>query len=444
MKKIPIIIAREYLTRVRKRSFLVMTFLGPILMAAMIIIPVLIATMEGQPKKIGVLDETGLFAGKFTNEQNLTFVDITTDLAAAKKLLTDSGYYALLYIPRTSGTVPTNGYIYSMKQPSLIVTGTIRNVMKKEDEQLKLAASGVNEDILKSIKTTINLTSFKIDKSGKETKSFTEVSMIVGWAGGFLIYMFIFLYGTQVLRGVIEEKSNRIVEVIVSSVKPFQLMLGKIVGIALVGLTQFLLWVMLTAGIVFAFSAVYGGQMTGSGGREMLITEQNRLLPPNEAEQGGESAMVSLNVAWEAVNSVNYPLVLGFFLFFFLGGYLLYAALFASVGAAVDNESDTQQFMLPITIPLILGLIMISYVINNPDSPAVFWLSIIPFTSPIIMMARIPFGVPYADMILSVILLIAGFLATTWMAGKIYRTGILMYGKKVNYKELWKWLRYKT
>jgi ABC-2 type transport system permease protein len=444
MKKIPIIIAREYLTRVRKRSFIVMTILGPVLMAAMFIVPIFIATMQGQPKKIEVLDETGIFAGKFPNEQNLTFVTTYGDLSTAKRVLTDSGYYALLYIPRTQGLIPTVGYIYSTRQPSLVVTGVIRNIMRKEDEQLKLAASGVNEDILKSIKTDINLTSFKIDKNGKEEKSYTGVSMIMGWVGGFLIYMFIFLYGTQVLRGVIEEKSNRIVEVIISSVKPFELMLSKIIGIAMVGLTQFLLWVLLTSGIVVTFSAAYAGRIGGSNAKELLMTEQNRILPPAGEEQNLEASSGELALVWDAIHSINYPLVLGSFLFFFLGGYLLYAAMFASVGAAVDHESDTQQFMLPITIPLIFSLIMISYVINNPDSHAVFWLSIIPFTSPIIMMARIPFGVPYIDMILSMVLLILGFLGTTWIAGKIYRTGILMYGKKVNYKELWKWLRYKT
>jgi ABC-2 type transport system permease protein len=246
------------------------------------------------------------------------------------------------------------------------------------------------------------------------------------------------------MRGVIEEKTNRIVEVIISSVKPFQLMMGKIIGVAMVGLTQFLLWILLTAAIVVTFSAAFADKLTGGSAKEMIMTEQNRLISSGDNAQQEITDISELNIAWEAVKSVNYTVVLGCFLFFFLGGYLLYASLFAAIGAAVDNEADTQQFMLPVTIPLIFALIMISFVINNPEGPAVFWLSIIPLTSPIIMMARIPFGVPFADMILSMILLILGFLATTWMAGKIYRTGILMYGKKVSYRELWKWLKYRS
>ncbi|MCX6233709.1 MAG: ABC transporter permease [Bacteroidetes bacterium] len=444
MSKIPVIIAREYLSRVRKKSFIIMTILGPVLMAAMMIVPVFMATMEGQSKKIGIIDETGLFTGKFGNEENMTFNDIPTNIETAKKTFSDSGYYALLYIPKTQAIIPTAGFIYCSRQPSLNLTVYIKNVMQKEVEHLKLTASGINEDVLNSIKTTIQLSSFKIDKSGREEKSYTEVSMVVGWVGGFLIYIFIFLYGSQVMRGVIEEKTNRIVEVIISSVKPFQLMMGKIVGVALVGLTQFLLWILLTAAIVVTFSAAFADKLTGSSAKEMIMTEQSRLVPSGDSAQSEITDISELNIAWEAVNSVNYTVVLGCFLFFFLGGYLLYASLFAAIGAAVDNEADTQQFMLPVTIPLIFALIMISFVINNPEGPAVFWLSIIPLTSPIIMMARIPFGVPYPDMILSVILLILGFLATTWMAGKIYRTGILMYGKKVSYRELWKWLKYRS
>jgi ABC-2 type transport system permease protein len=444
MKKIPIIIAREYLSRVRKRSFIIMTILGPILMAAMIIIPAFIATMEGQPKKIGIIDETGLFIGKFPDEENITFKYILTNIETAKKTVSDSGYYALVYIPKTEAIIPTAGYIYSSKQPSLTVTSIVKNAMRKEVEHLKLTASGINEDVINSIKTTIHLSSFKIDKSGKEEKSYTEVSMVVGWVGGFLIYIFIFIYGSQVMRGVIEEKTSRIVEVIISSVKPFQLMMGKIIGVAMVGLTQFILWILLTAGIVMTFSLAYQDKLRGGSAKEMIMTEQGRLVPDEGKAQNDIADISQLNIAWEAVNSVNYAVILVFFLFFFLGGYLLYGSLFAAIGAAVDNEADTQQFMLPVTIPLILSLIMISYVINNPEGPAVFWLSIIPLTSPIIMMARIPFGVPYLDLILSVVLLILGFLGTTWMAAKIYRTGILMYGKKVTYKELWKWLRYRS
>ncbi|MEA3478463.1 MAG: ABC transporter permease, partial [Bacteroidota bacterium] len=252
----------------------------------------------------------------------------------------------------------------------------------------------------------------------------------------------IFIFGAQVMRGVIEEKTSRIVEVIVSSVKPFQLMMGKIFGIALVGLTQFLLWVVLTFAIVSVFQFAMSEKISAESVQQMIPTE-NQLVPQAElVEQQKEQDQIKM--VFEAINSINFEVMIFSFLFFFLGGYLLYAALFAAIGSAVDSESDTQQFMMPVTIPLILSIIMAQFVIQNPDGPVAFWFSIIPLTSPVIMMVRIPFGVPMLDIYLSVGLLIASFIGTTWIAAKIYRTGILMYGKKVNYKELWKWITYRS
>jgi ABC-2 type transport system permease protein len=269
--------------------------------------------------------------------------------------------------------------------------------------------------------------------------------MVLGMFGAILIYFFIFLFGAQVMRGVIEEKTNRIVEVIVSSVRPFQLMMGKIVGVALVGLTQFVLWVVLTLGIVAVFQVSYADEIKASQAKEMLMGNATGTSGGNSVDAAIESedSENGIGEVFSALRSVNYTLMIGGFLFYFLFGYLLYAALFAAIGSAVDNEADTQQFMLPITIPLIMSIVSAQYVINNPDGPAAFWLSIIPFTSPIVMMIRLPFGVPYMELLLSGVLLILGFLGTTWLAGKIYRTGILMYGKKVDYKELWKWVSYK-
>jgi ABC-2 type transport system permease protein len=301
----------------------------------------------------------------------------------------------------------------------------------------------VDPAVIDSAKTKITLASFKIDEEGNEEKSYTEVSMVIGYVGGFLIYIFIFMYGSQVMRGVIEEKSNRIVEVILSSIKPFQLMMGKIIGIAMVGLTQFVLWILLTAALVTTFTAMTGASLSEAGSAQMLMTENSRLAPSDVIPDEDELDSDELQLVLEALSTINYGTILGFFLFFFIGGYLLYGALFAAIGAAVDNEADTQQFMLPITIPLILSIILIPYIINNPEGPLVFWASIIPITSPIAMMARIPFGVPYLDLILSVVLLSLGFLLTTWLAGRIYRAGILMYGKKVSYGDLWKWVSYK-
>jgi len=444
MNKISIIIQREYLSRVRKKSFIIMTILGPILMASIWVIPLYLANISDDEKTVQILDETGIFVSKFKNTDQFTFTPINIDFETAKRNLDLSGNYALLYIPKTQFSLPTSGILYSGRQPSLDVKSLIKDVMKKEVERLKLEASEVDPAILESIKTGITLNTIKIDADGVEEKSFTEVSMVLGIFSGILIYMFIFMFGAQVMRGVIEEKISRIIEVIVSSVKPFQLMMGKIIGVALVGLTQFLLWVFLTLGIVSVFSIVMsdGTTLTKS---ETLFSEQGKVLDGKQladfSEKMSEKDDMSIQLL-EAVRSINYLEMIGAFIFFFLAGYLMYAALFAAIGSAVDNEADTQQFMLPITIPLILSLVMSQFIISNPDGPVAFWLSMIPLTSPVIMMIRIPFGVPYTELFASMAILILAFLGATWLAGKIYRTGILMYGKKVSYRELWKWLKY--
>ncbi len=442
MNKTSLIIRREYLTRVRKRSFIIMTILGPLLMAAIMIVPIYVSQLSGEEKKIAVLDETGLFYQRFTDTDNMKFRHVHGALEAEKAQFRAQDNYALLYIPKTELSVPNGAFLYSDKQPNINVKTYIQDVMKKEIEILKLQASGIDQNILESVKTKVSLVTIKLDDGGKEEKSYTELSMVIGMFSGILIYFFIFLFGSQVMRGVIEEKTNRIVEIIVSSVKPFQLMLGKIIGIALVGLTQFGLWVILTFGIVTAFQSAYSDKIDAAKAKEMLMKQA---APVGTQAADNREAVAEDNGVGEvfaAIQSINFLVIIGSFLFFFLGGYLLYAALFAAIGAAVDNEADTQQFMLPVTVPLILAIVMAQFVINNPEGPASFWFSIIPFTSPVIMMIRIPFGVPLTDLILSMVLLVLGFLATTWLAAKIYRTGILMYGKKVDYKELWKWIRY--
>jgi ABC-2 type transport system permease protein len=309
---------------------------------------------------------------------------------------------------------------------------------------------GIDAATLSAVKSNVSLIVEDIETS---TKSYTEVSWALGFVGGMLIYFFIFMYGAQVMRGVIEEKTNRIVEVIVSSVRPIELMLGKIIGIAMVGLTQFLLWVILTLGIVTTFTALYADRIENYKMGEQAMTTPGQLFPSGavavpDTQKGMDSLASDENIAqvMDIFFSINYGTIILMFLFYFIGGYLLYAALFAAIGSAVDNEADTQQFMLPVTIPLVFAIILgISFVLNNPDGNVAWWLSIIPLTSPIVMMIRIPFGVNlYTDLLPSMALLVLGFLATTWLAAKIYRTGILMYGKKVNYKELWKWLTYKA
>ncbi|MDP4281636.1 MAG: ABC transporter permease [Bacteroidota bacterium] len=455
MHKIFLIIQREYMTRVKKKSFVVMTILGPLLMAAIVVVPMYVATLSSEKKTVGVLDETGLFRGKFRDSDNIQFHYLDSKASAAKENFKKSGDYALLYIPSTELSLPSNAILYSDKEVSINVKSYIRNVMSKCLEEVKLDAKLrdlplppdkkiTSDDILKSIKSSVDITTIKIGNKGKEEKSYPEVSSFLGFFSGIMIYFFIFMFGVQVMRGIIEEKSNRIVEVIISSVKPFELMMGKIIGVALVGLTQFLLWVVLTFGIVTIATPMFATKDTSKQITGQVFQNNYPGTQPGKTMDVPAQDNSQVNEVLDAIHSIDFPVMIGTFLFYFLFGYLLYSALFAAVGAAVDSESDNQQFMLPITIPLIFAIIMSPYVMQNPTGPLSFWLSIIPFTSPIIMMIRVPFGVPFFDLFLSMVLLILGFLGTTWLAAKIYRTGILMYGKKVNYKELGKWLRYKN
>lgn len=438
MNKVLLITQREYLTRVKKKSFIVMTFLGPLLMAALMIVPIILATMQDVGKKnIAILDETGWFTGKFESSENMQFTMVTGTLAAEKQAVNDGKFDALLHIPLPEFNVPANAQLFSTKQASMTLKSLARNVIRTEIENQKLLGAGIDPAIIKEAKTDVNIVTIKLGEDGTEQKNFSEVQLALGIFSSILIYFFIFLFGAQVMRGVIEEKSNRIIEVIVSSVKPFQLMMGKIMGIALVGLTQFLLWVILTTIIYGGFTLIFGGQMTPTG---TSITGGSLMQQGIEVSPSATQLMAGQ--VFEVVESINFPLILLSFVFYFLGGYLLYAALFAAIGSAVDNEADTQQFMLPVSLPLILGIVVSNFIVNNPDGPLALWLSIIPLTSPIIMMVRIPFGVAWYELAISMLLLVGGFLATTWLAAKIYRTGILMYGKKVNYKELWKWLKY--
>lgn len=461
MSKIGLIIKREYSTRVKKKTFIIMTILGPILFAAMMIAPVILMKLEDDEfKKIAVIDESGMVSGALTNTKYLEFknvseayYDSTTvsyNLTKAKQDLKESGYYALLYIPTTAvqgkkGTV----VLYSYQQPNMGLKMHIANGIDQRIEDLKL--SNITEDlgiteqditsILNAVNTDIEVVTSTIGEDGAEKESSTEIAMIVGYVCGFLIYMFVFMYGSQVMRGVIEEKSSRIIEVIVSSVKPFQLMMGKILGVALVGLTQFVLWVILTIGLVTVAQSVLLKDYNAKQMIPQTVTvgsnlDQNTPAPDQEA--------MKFEKMFKSVFAVDYFKIIVFFLFYFIGGYLLYAAMFAMVGSAVDNETDSQQFMLPITLPLVLGIIVMVSAINNPAGSLSYWFSIIPFTSPIVMMVRIPFGVPFADLAISMSLLVLTFIFMTWFAAKIYRVGILMYGKKVTYKELWKWFKYKN
>ena len=420
-----------------------MTIIGPILMAALVILPTYIASLEVEKEKIiGVIDESYLAKTSLKNTKKTTF-EFINDMSfeSAQREFNDLGYDAILYIPESILAIK-KVQIVSKNEIGIDLKSNISRALEREIERQKLIAENIDADILHRIKTDIKVRTSIINEQGEAEESFTELSMGLGFIAGFLIYMFIFIYGTQVMRSVIEEKTSRIVEVIISSVKPFQLMMGKIVGVALVGLTQFLLWIVLTSMIVLIAQQFLPKSVFTSQDQQVteIMNSQNLNSPESidlESKEVGD-------IFSSLLKSIDIGKLLISFLFFFLAGYLLYASLFAAVGSAVDNETDTQQFMLPITIPLIFALIMVQAIIRNPEGAISFWLSIIPFTSPIIMMVRIPFGVDIWEIILSIVLLIATFIGTTWIAGKIYKTGILMYGKKVTYKELWKWLKYKN
>ena len=436
MNKIGLIIKREYLTRVKKRSFIIMTFLGPILIAAVYIIPILLALhADNEKRTIAVVDQSHWFERQFVSTENQTFIRLDDiDIDSTKKLVQQGFFDIALFIPETQLNIPSSAVVYSMKQVPLTVESHIKEVMKNEIQVQKLLAAGVDPDILESIKTNINLSVIRMDEEGGEKETFTEIQFILGLILAVLIYMFIMLFGGQVMQGVTEEKSSRIVEVIVSSVRPFQLMMGKIIGVSLVALTQFVMWILLTGAIYVGFSAAVGITHPDAISQGTVMTQEisSTNIMDNEAVQD------VLNV----VHSIDFGTIIVSFIVFFLLGYLLYATMFAAIGSLVDNNTDSQQFTLPVTVPLIIAIISAIYIVNDPDGSLAVWLSMIPFTSPVVMMVRIPFGVPIWQVVISVVLLAGTFVGMTWVAAKIYRTGILMYGKKPTYKEIFKWLKY--
>lgn len=436
--KIGIIIEREYLTRVKKRSFILITFLAPIFFAALMFLPAILMLNSEKfdtKKTIAVCDESTLFVGKFKDTDVNTFIYEDKGIADVKNLVREGVYDGALYIPGTSLTLPVNAEIYSMNQIPMTLTDYINSTMKTVIERQKLLASGIDPEIVKAANTTVYVQSIRMSEDENvEKKSFGEFEFLLGIALAMIIYFVIFIFGSQVMRGVIEEKTNRIIEVIISSVKPFELMMGKIIGIALVGLTQFLLWGVLTTGIYFAVASFLPTQDVFSAGT--VMTEQ---IAETAADTDTHDV---LSKAVDIIHSINFKTVLWCFLFYFIGGYFLYSAMFAAVGSAVDNETDTQQFVTPISMLLIIPMVCSTIIANAPDSSISIWLSMIPFTSPVAMMLRIPFGVPIWQVVTSVALLFVTFIIFTWLAGKVYRTGILMYGKKVSWKEIIRWIKY--
>jgi ABC-2 type transport system permease protein len=444
MNKIGLIIWREYITRVRKPSFLIMTILGPLLIVGGITLAVFLAMQEKGPQAVYVYDEAHLFTGKLTPNEELGITYFYAYENLPDSVFKESPYTMMIYL---NEKIITNdqAQVFYKDLPSQKVQNYVSNDLEQVLRKAKLALDSVDVNKFDQYSKPLKFELFDIDKGGR--RSYEQVKAGLGFAFGYLIFLFIFLYGVQVMRGVMEEKQNRIVEVLVSSVKPFQLMMGKIVGIAMVGLTQFLLWVTISTilgsvGLGLAkdrMSAIAQDQVPAQVSTQL----QKELAMDRVQAEASEDAqdMQALFAIWEEL-----PVAAIVGLFIFLGGYLLYSSLFAAIGAAVDAETDTQQFMFPITVPMMIGIFIAQTAVYNPDGPAVFWSSIIPFTSPIVMMIRIATGNAFehaGQLALSMVLLVTTFLLTTWLAGRIYRTGILMYGKKVNWKELGKWLFYK-
>ncbi|HTB32605.1 MAG TPA: ABC transporter permease [Bacteroidia bacterium] len=445
MSKIGLIIQREYTTRARKKSFLVISILGPLLFGGLIFIPALLVTNKNENQRIVLVDYTKSFCGTFTDNATVHFDYgyCSIDSNEVKKIFADSAHASVMVIPKIEHLMQVQ--LYSKDDPGDDVVSAIESQINSMMEIANMKANNLDPKIINGVKSNIRI----LNRIGKDNKlSNSSYNAGLGYACSFLIYIFIFLYSVQVMRGVMEEKINRVVEVIISSVRPFQLMMGKVIGVGLVGLTQFLIWVILGYGTYAVGSSYFQAQQINPKNATISQTYKTGMpVQNNNVFNGNKIGTKDVATAFDGVDnmlrSTNWILIIGGFLFYFLGGYMLYSALFAAVGSAVDQETDTQQFMLPVTMPLILSIVVMGSIITNPHSTIAVWFSIIPFTAPVAMMARLPFGIPIWQLALSMVMLVASIFGTVWLAGRIYRVGLLMYGKKVTYKELGKWLFYK-
>lgn len=460
LKKLGIIIQREYLNKVKKKSFLLTTFGVPILFAGMYAVMLFVMLKaEGDSKRIAVIDNSGIVMEKLEDTKLITFTQLSeTDPEAVKNRLGEYDADVLLYIsPLDSATKSVTATTYADKPMGMETAEAIEHRINDAVEAYRIDSYDIPglEQIMEDVHSNVHLTSYTVDEEGKETISQSEVYMIVSMVLAMALYMFIALFSGMVMSSVIEEKTSRVVEVLVSSVKSTELMFGKIIGVALVALTQFLLWIVLTGVIIGILGGIIGMDKI-TGGMDQSKMEQVQQM----SNMGGMGATVDLEslqamtdtaavaegpTGMDAVlgtlGSLNYTQLIVSFLLFFLFGYLLYASLFAAIGSAVENEADTQQLQIPVTIPLLLGFFIAFYAFRAPESTIVWWGSMIPFTSPIVMLARLPFGVPMWELCLSIGLLILTFFVCAWASAKIYKVGILMYGKKSTFKDLWKWLK---
>ncbi len=432
MRNLRLIVNREYLARVRNRTFIVMTFLSPLIFVGMILLIAYLSMLNSTEQKIiGIYDESGLFAEEFKDGEQVQYLDFSSEnLVDARNKILENEYYGLIYISELDpvSQKPEKIEFLGKETPGF---GTIENIEKTISDKLtreQLISKGIDIDEIDKARANVDvdLQNFSGERSSKMSN---YIKMFFGGAAGYLLMMFIIIYGNMVMRSVIEEKTNRIIEIIVSSVKPFQLLLGKVVGTSLAGITQFTIWIVLGAFLLFGISSFLGIDPTAV---QTPAADAVNAVPPSEINQ------LVIDIL-----KLPYASLLSFFLVYFIAGYFLYSAIYAAIGAAVDSETDTQQFMFPIILPLILGIYVgFLSVVENPHGTVSTIFSIIPLTSPIVMLMRIPFGVPWWEIAISITILIGTNFAVLWLSAKIYRVGILMYGKKPSYKELYKWLKY--
>ena len=450
LRNIKTIISREYMTRVKKKSFLLITFLGPIFFAAIAVLPSIIMFMaEDKGKQIAVIDNSGIVLEKLTDSQAVSYVDYTgSDADSVKSNLSSIGLDALVVVsPLDTVARSVSVAAYSESPLSVDLKERISGQVDEAVEEYRIALYDVGDlkQIMQDVKSDISISTYTLGEDGEEKISSSEVYMIISLILSMIIYFFIAMFSGLVMQSVIEEKASRVVEVLVSSVKATELMFGKIIGVACVALTQFLLWIVLTVVLVSGISAFVGldSMMSDPAQTEQMMDMAGQMGGVEMEQVTAVAQDGELGAVMSTLKDINYGQMIFGFMIYFVLGYLLYASFFAAIGSAVENEADTQQLQMPVTIPLMIGFFIAFYAFKAPDSAVVFWGSMIPFTSPIVMLARIPFGVPMWELALSIAILVGTFVACGWASAKIYQIGILMFGKKTTFKDLWKWLKQK-
>ena len=459
MNKIFIVAGREFFTRIQSRTFIVMSILGPLLFGLFVLVPVLMAKWNNDSTTVWVHDPSGQFSDAFQDQNGLNFqvlpqgtlsngVLVQADSANIRQLLEDQDA-GLLHLQAPDSNLNVEARYYSAQAAGLKITERIQSALNDRLYRLRMERQGLDPKVIESLRAEVQLQTSVWTDQGSED-SHTETAMLLGFGAALLMYMFIFMYGSMVMRGVIEEKASRVMELLVSTTKPFELMMGKILGIASVGLFQFVLWLLLGTAISTAIGAL--GLGTAPGTASVASTTTGTAPVPGTASVPGTAPVAGTANSLPADAQADWMQILGqmpwetiipFFLFYFLGGYFFYAALFAAVGSAVDSEGDSQQLMLPISLPIILSFVASQFVMQNPHGSLAFWMSMIPLTSPVVMVVRLPFGVPGWELALSMFLLVAAFVVAVWLAGRIFRIGVLMYGQKVSFNLLRKWLFYR-